>query len=386
MVKMVKDVDASLVGKRKGGIAVFVALAALSLAGVACWVLQLTGGGELALTNHVMWGIYIVGFMLCTGIAAGCLMFSSSTVLFDSLAGYRPYARIAAACAICLGVVGAGLFIMADLGVPSRFWEMIVFAQVGSPLFWDAIVLLAYLVSGVALVVQLTREFEIGRSSVFLKPVAIVAFVAGVCVAVTSFVFVFQVARPSWNNPGQTLSFVLSALAVSGAVLVMVFAFADRSGYLRMEEKLSIDLSRVLALALLAELVFVLAEVASGLFAGQGSDARMVAWLVSGAGAPFFWMEIAAFVASVALLVQKARAFRVVGAALAFFAVFLVKFNLLQAELFNPLLGLTGYPDGSAMVSSFYFPLPIEWGVTAGVVGISGLLLALAIRNLKLGA
>lgn len=381
-------IDANPTPKHKEGarLAAPITFGALAVVGIACWIAQLTGAGALALTDHAVWGLYIVGFTLCTGIAAGCLMFASSTVLFHPFAPWRPYARLAGACAVAIGAVGAGLFIVADLGSPARMWEMVAYAHPGSPLFWDAIILLAYVVIGSALTLQLVKAEKAGVDTGTLKALAAAALVAGALVAVTSFVFAFQVARPLWNNPGQALSFTLAALVAAGSVLLTLLTFTDRSGYLPISDKLANGLARGIAVALIAELVFVLAETAGGLFAGQGFEAKAITWLICGAGAPFFWAEIACFVAAFVLLLQKARALRFAGGIIAFIAVFLVKYNLVQAELFNPVLSMAGFLEGSGIVSGFYFPSLIEWGVAVGVFGVVCLLLTLAMRKLKLGA
>lgn len=386
MIDTITDSDNASTTKRKGSIAAPVAFSALAVIGIVCWIMQLTGVGALALTNQVMWGIYLVGFMLCTGISAGCLLFASSAILFSGLAAFRPYSRIIAACSVCVGAVGAGLFIMADLGTPARFWEMLAFAQVGSPLIWDTLILLAYAVIGVTFTVQLTRAATDESRLSNMKTIAIAAFIAAICVAITSFVFVFQVARPSWNNPGQTLSFMLSALVASGAVIMLVLAITNRSGYLPVGENTLGCMARTLAFILFAEFIFVLAEIASGTFAGQGTEAQMVSWLIAGPGAPFFWVEICAFAASFVLLLQKSRSLQLIGAISAFAAVLLVKYNLLQVELFNPLLDFAQYPDGASLASAVYLPSLIEWGVVVGIIGIVCLLLNLAMRKLDLGA
>ena len=52
--------------------------AVLVLAGVFCWGLQLTKGLQITNLGTVnMWGLYIVGFMISTGVAAGSLLFAS---------------------------------------------------------------------------------------------------------------------------------------------------------------------------------------------------------------------------------------------------------------------------------------------------------------------
>lgn len=358
----------------------------LAVVGIVCWIMQIMGVGGLALGNHVVWGLYIVGFTLCTGIAAGCLLFASSTVLFVGLAAYRAHARLAAFASVVIGTLGAGLFIMADLGSPDRAWEMVAFAHPGSPLFWDAIILTTYLVVGMAFTLYLVKSAKDGSDAGALKPLAVAAFVAGACVAITSFVFVFQVARPSWSNPGQTLSFVLSALIASGSVLMVVFALANRSGYLPFDERLSGGLAKALGVVVSVELVFVLTEVVLGLFSAVGDEAVVATWLTVGSGAPFFWIEVVAFLTAIVFFFRKNRGFQVAGALVALLAVFLVKYNMLQVEFFNPILSFASFMDSSGIVEGFYAPSLIEWGVAVGIFGLGSALLALGMRKLKLGA
>ncbi|HHW60929.1 MAG TPA: polysulfide reductase NrfD, partial [Syntrophomonadaceae bacterium] len=50
----------------------------LVIAGLVAWVVQLTKGLVLTdLGDHKVWGLYIVGFMFFTGIAAGSLIMAS---------------------------------------------------------------------------------------------------------------------------------------------------------------------------------------------------------------------------------------------------------------------------------------------------------------------
>ncbi|MEA5021219.1 MAG: NrfD/PsrC family molybdoenzyme membrane anchor subunit [Gordonibacter sp.] len=370
----------------KAGVTPLIVLGLLAVLGIACWIAQVTSGAHLLnLNNHVTWGLYLVGFVLCTGIAAGCLAFASATVLFGALAALRPYARLASFVSVTVGCVGAGLFIMADLGSPARFWEMIAFAHAGSPLFWDTIVLLVYVVVSIVLTVQLVRAKQSGQESASLKPLAVVGLIAGVCVAITSFVFAFQVARPLWNNPGQTLSFILAAVVAAGSVLVIVFALANRSSYLSISDKLLGIIGKTVALFLLVELVFALTEVAGGLFAGTGEESTAIAWLTTGPGAPFFWVEIVACVAGAVLLMQKETSPLMGGALAALLAIFLVKYNLLQAELFNPLINFAGYDNSSGIVGGFYAPSLVEWGVTLGIIALCSLALIMGMRKFNLG-
>lgn len=360
-------------GKRTTTIAIIV-LAALSALGIGCWIAQVASGDHLLnLTNYDMWGIYLAAFTVATGIAAGSLAFAGAACLVPACASWFPYARIAAFAGGVGGTVMAGLFIMADLGAPWRSWEIIAMLHPGSLLFWDTVVLSAFLVVSVALVVKLGRVNTPSDKGV--KPLAVIALIAGACVVITSFVFVFQVAKPSWNNPGQAVSFVFVAIFAAAAFLTLVIAACAHCGLLENDAAALRLLGIVGALAAAGELVFALSEIAMGAFAGAGEHAAVAMWLIGGPGAPFFWIEIVALVAAVALwIVSKNTPTRLLASAAALIASLLVKYNLLQAQLFNPLIDYAGFGQYSGLIEGAYFPSLIEWGVCVGIVAIAGLL------------
>lgn len=360
--------------------------AAFAFAGTACFVFQTMQGLHVAnLGNDVTWGLYIVGFLLFTGVAAGCLLFASAPFVFSGLEAYRPYARVASFVAVACGCLCAGLFILVDTGNPLRAFSILTSFQIMSPLFWDTVILIAYVVLGCAFTFALVKAHEGAKTEASVRPLASAVFVAALLVAVTSLAFALQVARPTWNNPGLMLSFFIAAVVAGGSVLVIVCAMLDRSGYLPMGEKAARGLSRTVALFLVAELAFSLTEAFSGLYIAVGEEAAVAAWLTSGPGAPFFWIEVACSVAGIALLLQKSQTLHVAGAALAFASIFLVKYNMLQAQLHNPLIGFAGPVAAPGAPAGAYFPAMIEWGVALGIVGIGLLALTLGISKLKLG-
>ncbi|MCO1601197.1 NrfD/PsrC family molybdoenzyme membrane anchor subunit [Desulfosporosinus nitroreducens] len=55
-----------------------------------------------------MWGLYIVGFMIFTGIAAGSLLFAATPYLFK-LEEFKPYSRIASYLGAVASIVAASL-------------------------------------------------------------------------------------------------------------------------------------------------------------------------------------------------------------------------------------------------------------------------------------
>lgn len=359
----------------------------LAVIGVVCWILQLTKGLQMTnLGTTNMWGLYITGFMIFTGVAAGSLFFASVPSLFR-LDEFKPYCRISAYVGAVSSIVAASLFIIVDIGNPERVWLFITSGNFTSPMFWDFIILLSYMVISVIFTRQLILVHEGKKDEKSVKPIAVLAFAAGILVFVTSFVFSFQTARPMWNTPAQPLSFLLAAFAVALAVLIILAFILNKIGYIHMPVPLISKMAKLCALLLAAELLIIIGEVLVGLYPGAGGEYEAVSWLVAGGGAIRFWLEMAAVVGALILLTRQASekgGTILFGAIFAFAAVYLIKSNFLQAELFHPLLNYAGpvmYGDGAF----YYIPSLIEIGVSVGIVSLGAFLLVIGLRALKLG-
>ena len=363
----------------------FIIFALLTIVGLVCWFLQLTQGLQLTnLNNDNTWGLYIIGFMIFTGIAAGSLIFASSAYLFPVMAEYKPYTRIAAFVGAIGSVVAAGLFIIVDIGNPERAWHIITSANIASPMFWDTLILGAYVILGIFFTRQLIAVNAGQKEEKSLKGIAVVSFIAGLSVMVTSFVFALQVARPLWNNPVEPVSFLAAALVVALALLLIILAILNKIGYIDISsEKLS-KLGKLAALCLFFELFVVLGEAVIGLYAGAGEEAEIIHWLIAGEGAPFFWIELIALIAGLVLLLSRKPGTLISGSAVSIFAIFMIKYNLLQAQLLNPLISYAG-PPGYGGGEGIYLPSFIEMGVAVGIISLGGLLVMIGLDKLSLG-
>lgn len=366
-------------------LAIFAAFAAV---GVVCWILQLTKGLQLTnLGTSNMWGLYITGFMIFTGVAAGSLFFAGLPYLFN-LKEFKPYSRLSAYVGAVSSIVAASLFIIVDIGNPERAWLFITSGNFTSPMFWDFIILVSYMVISIILTRQLIMVHEGVKDEKSVKPIAAVALVAGILVFVTSFVFSFQVARPLWNTPAQPISFVLAAFVAALAVFIVLAFILNKSGYIKMPVNLMSKMAKVAAVLLAAELLLVVAEILVGLYPGGGEEYAAFTWLVTGQGAIGFWIEIVALIGAIILLARKGSpkgGSLLLGAGLALVAIYLIKSNLLQAQLFNPLLNLPG-PEMFGDAASTYIPSLLEIGLSVGIVSLGALLLTLGLRVLKLGS
>jgi molybdopterin-containing oxidoreductase family membrane subunit len=370
---------------KKGNIVTLGAFSALTILGIVCWILQLTKGLQLTnLNNYNTWGLYIIGFMLFTGIAAGSLIFSSTPYLFKGMAEYKPFTRISSYVGAICGVLAAGLFIIVDIGNPERAWYIITSAHFSSPMFWDTVILAAYVIIGIFLTRQLILVHEGKKDEKSLKGVCWVAFIAGLLVMVTSFVFAMQVARPLWNNPVQPVSFLAAALVAALSLLIVIFAILNKTGYIAMNGNQLSRIGKAAGVFLLVELFVVLGEAALGFYAGSGEEAAIIKWLVTGEGTPFFWIEFAAIVVGLVLLFNRRTAIVVSGAGVSIFAIFMIKYNLLQAQLLNPLITYAG-PPGYSSGGGVYLPSLLEIGISVGIIALGGLLVFLGLHKLHLG-
>lgn len=361
---------------------------AFAVLGVICWGLQLTKGLQVTnLGTNNMWGLYIIGFMIFTGVAAGSLLFAAVPYLFK-LDNYKPYSRIAAYLGAVASIVAASLFIIVDIGNPERAWQFITSGNLRSPMFWDFIMLACYMVISIIFTRQLMMANEGKIEEKAVKPVAVVAFVAGILVTVTSFVFSFQVARPLWNTPSQPLSFLIAALVAALAVLMILATILNKSDYIKMPVDLLAKMGKVIAVLLCIELIVVVGEILIGLYPGGGEEYAAFVWLVTGKGAIGFWLEMVALVAAIVLLAKQGTSPKagslLGGAVITLVAIYLIKSNLLQAQLFNPLLTLPGAPIYGGTTGP-YFPSLIEIGLSLGIVSLGALLLNLGLRKLNLG-
>lgn len=353
-----------------------IALAALCVLGAACYLLQFVLGEDIThMNNFVPWGLYIVGFMCFTGLAAGALLLIGLAWLTDGLAELRPYTRILLICGVLCGLAGAGAFIFVDLGNPQRGIYMMLSPNPTSPQVWDAAVLSLYGLTGILLGRQAWLIAQGRRTAASMRPLALLAVIAGLLVIVTSFAFALMLAAPSWNEPGEPLSFLFAAAIIALAVLSLVLLHLGRVGYAPVPERSLRCMIRVTAVLLILELLYAISDVCIALYAPHGEAAQVVFWQLAGAGAVPYWLEIMLLVVSIWLLVRgkQPRQWQA-GAMTSLLAVLFVKYNLLVAAQLHPLLGYAGPSAYNPPALGLYVPALVEWGTFLGILAAASLL------------
>ena len=392
----VKAPSASARGGKGATVGIIVS-AVLVAVGLALWFVQLSGGMvQTAMRNLDSWGLYITMFMFFVGLSAGGLIISSVPKAFG-IKGFGGISKVAVMTSIAATVAAIG-FVVVDLGQPLRVWELFAYSNLGSPLMWDIIVLMVYLIlSCVYLWAQVSAEK--GKvSHAALRVISVVALVCAVLVhSVTAWIFGLQQSHEMWHTALLAPWFVSSAL-VCGTGLVMCAAVALRAaGYLKWDQSDLVKLAKLLAVFLLVDLYFFGCDLLTEGFPAA-SGAAVVEMLVSGPLAPFFWGEIVLSVVAIVLCVVPAlrtTPLMVVAGLCAIAAIFCKRAQLLVGGFQLPNVDLPAVMTpftvtnwegnmAQAYAGMVYWPTPLELGIALGVVGLAFLVFFLGIKFLPL--
>ena len=369
----------------------------LTVMGLALWFVQLNGGMvQTGMRNLDSWGLYITLFMFLVGLSAGGLIISSAPRVLG-VEGFGGISKVAVWTSICCTVLAIG-FVVVDLGQPLRLWELFAYSNLGSPLMWDIVVLGTYLILSIVYL-WATLRFEGGKgSAASLRVISAIALVCAILVhSVTAWIFGLQQGREMWNTALLAPWFVSSALVCGVALVLVVVIALRRAGYLELDQSFVVKMAKLLGVFVCVDLYFFGCDLLTEGFPG-GHGTEIVAMLTTGQLAPFFWVEVVGCIlCAVVCFTPKLRTnpLIVVASLLAIAGIFCKRVQLLVGGFQIPNLDyagpvsqytVTGWESGmaGAYQGMVYWPAPIEWGVTLGVVGLGVLLLCLGLKYLPL--
>ena len=371
--------------------------AAVTVLGLVLWFVQLSGGMvQTAMRNLDSWGLYITGFMFFVGLSAGGLIISSVPKAFG-IKGFGGISKVAVFSSIACTVCAIGLVVV-DLGQPARLWELFAYSNMTSPLMWDIIVLGTYLIlSCVYLWAQLRAERG-QMAPVALRVISVVALVCAVLVhSVTAWIFGLQAGREMWHTALLAPWFVSSAL-VCGTALVMAVAIGlRRAGYLSLDQANVVKLAKLLGAFVMVDLYFFGCDLLTEAFP-MGSGLEVVQMLVAGPLAPFFWIEVLGCAVCAVICFTPAlrrNGLLVAASLLAIVGIFCKRVQLLvggfqiaNLTMAGPLTPMSHAAFDSGLAGIYgplvYWPTPLEFGVTLGVVALGCLIFFLGLKFLPL--
>ena len=261
------------------GINIGIAVAAVvTVAGLALWVVQLSGGlVQTGMRNFDSWGLYITLFMFLVGLSAGGLIISSVPRAFG-MKGFGGISKVAVWTSICCTVLAIA-FVVVDLGHPARLWELFAYSNLGSPLMWDIVVLGTYLVLSIAYL-WATLRFEGGKGSErSLRAISVVALACAILVhSVTAWIFGLQQSHEMWYTALLAPWFVSSALVCGTSLVLVVVIVLRRAGYLELDQASIVKLAKMLGAFVLVDLYFFACDLLTAGFPNaSGAEVRRAA-------------------------------------------------------------------------------------------------------------
>lgn len=290
-----------------------------------------------AMRDYTSWGIYISNFVFFVAISLVGSLFSSILKL-NKNDWSRPLIRISEIIAVS-AIICAAVIIIVDMGRPDRFFYVIQYFRIQSPIIWDVLIISTYLViSMLLLYVSILPDIAVCRDRLTeipnwkkhmyrilsinwsnhpkqiekLKKVSKILAIAVLPVAfaihtVTSWLFA-TTWRPGWDSTNLGPYFVSGAFMAGAAVIIFAMYI------LRIELKLKSyitethfdKMGRLLVLLSLVYLYFNINEYLGPAFKMVGVEGEHISELFAGDYAPLYWfVQLGGLIIPIILLMFK---------------------------------------------------------------------------------
>ncbi|MGQ9572115.1 MAG: NrfD/PsrC family molybdoenzyme membrane anchor subunit [Dehalococcoidia bacterium] len=357
--------------------AVVVLGALIVLAFVVAMIRYANGLGAITnLNDNTAWGLWISFDLLCgVALASGAFIMASMVYLFGQ-ERYRPLLRPAILTGF-LGYLMVVLALLVDLGRPERIWYLLIFWNPHSVMFevgWC--VMLYTLVLALEFSPLVFERFGLEAPRRLIHALIIPLAIAGATLSTlhqsslgSLFVIVPDQLHKIWYTPLLPLLFWLTAVAVGPAMVILESTISSRVFRRGLEIDLLGSLAKVIPFVLAAYIA-----VKIGDLAGSGQLHLVTDWhLESG----LWWLEMVGFVALPMVLfslpfVRQSNAWLL-------FSAFLVISGVILSRFAVSLIAL-GRPEFAAS----YWPHPLEFAVTIGIVAAGVAAFGLVARYLPL--
>jgi len=383
-------------------LAIFVAV------GAGAYIYQLIHGlGVTGMNNDVFWGIYIISLVDIIGMSYGGAVVSAILRLTGS-AWRAPITRLAEATALVTLIIGA-LFAIIDLGHPTHIWRFFVSPNPASPILWDIVAILTYLLATVLFFyLPLIPDLAICRDSLGdkvgrwrkkiytvlslgwqglprqekylnwgIKIMSIIIIPLAVSVhSVLAWLFAVT-SRPGWHSTIFAPYFVVAALFSGVAAVVLVVAGFRKAYHLEnfIGEKQIRYLSYLMLVLGVMYLYFAFSELLTEGYTLDTTSVPVLASLLYGNYGPLFWFFVigGGIIPVLIVAVPKTRTVTglVVASALVVSGMWLKRFLIIVPALRQAL-----FPVPTQSYSGSF----IEWAILIGALAAIPLILMLVFR------
>jgi Ni/Fe-hydrogenase subunit HybB-like protein len=273
-----------------------------------------------AMRDYTSWGIYISNFVFFVAISLVGSLFSSILKL-NKNEWAKPLTRISEIIAVS-AIICAIVIIIVDMGRPDRFFYVIRYLRIQSPIIWDVIIISTYLVVSLLLLYlsvlpdlalchdklkeipkwkkRLYKIMAINwindpRQMAMLQKITKILAIAVLPVAfaihtVTSWLFA-TTWRPGWDSTNLGPYFVSGAF-MAGAAIIIIAMYLIRK-HLKLKAYIREDhfdkMGKLLVLLSLVYLYFNINEYLGPAFKMVGVEGEHITELFTGKYAPMYW-------------------------------------------------------------------------------------------------
>ncbi len=166
-------------------------------------------------------GIPIATYFYLTGLSAGSFIISTLAYGFGMLK-FKPLGKIGVVMATCLLII-APMILLIDLEQPFRFWHLIIYLRITSPITWGTFLLSLYPMNCVVYGYFMFKG-DMKRTKIFgLLGIPLALLVHGY----TGFILALGKARVLWNTAIMPPIFLVSAMVSGLALMILVVIVKD---------------------------------------------------------------------------------------------------------------------------------------------------------------
>ncbi len=273
-----------------------------------------------AMRDYTSWGIYISNFVFFVAISLVGSLFSSILKL-NKNKWSEPLTRVSEIIAVS-AIICAAVIIIVDMGRPDRFFYVIKYLRIQSPIIWDVIIISTYLVISILLLfISILPDIAICRDRLTeipkwkkrlykitainwvnhpkqlakLQKITKILSIAVLPVAfaihtVTSWLFA-TTWRPGWDSTNLGPYFVSGAFMAGAATIIIAMYFIRK--HLRLKAYITEShfdrMGKLLVLLSLVYFYFNINEYLGPAFKMVGVEGEHITELFVGSYAPMYW-------------------------------------------------------------------------------------------------
>ncbi|HDS01273.1 MAG TPA: menaquinol oxidoreductase [candidate division Zixibacteria bacterium] len=271
------------------------------------------GLGITGLSRDVTWGFYIAQLTFLVGVAASAVM----VVLPYYLHNYKAFGKITILGEFLAisSVIMCMLFVVVDIGQPSRMFNLFLHPSPNSMLFWDTVVLSGYLILNIVIsIVTLGAERKGIAPPGWIRPVIVFSIPWAVSIhTVTAFLYAGLGARPFWMTAILAPRFLASAFAAGPALLILLVLLMRKITKFHVGDEPIKKLTVIVTYAMIINVFFVLMEFFTAFYSAMPEHVAHFKYMYFGLDGnanlvPWMWTSVVLSIfALVMLIVPKFR-------------------------------------------------------------------------------